>query len=538
MYAVGEFLIDERAYEVLHGKTSVPVEPQVLELLLFLIAHRERVVSKEEIVEQVWKGRIVSESALSSGIKAARKVLGDDGERQSVIRTVYGRGFRFVADVRMPSAPEPPPTPGETSTVPPPESPPRTRYVEVNGVHVAYQIFGAGPVDLVIVPGFVSNVDSSWDNPECASWLSYFAKFARVVVFDKRGTGLSDRVDRLPTMDERIEDVSAVMDAAGLSSAALLGISEGGSLACLFAASHPERCRALVLFGAFAQFPSWMQGEKAFERFSQYVRTSWGTGKNLPRFAPSMVGNADFERWWGRFERLGASPKAVIDLMRMNRQIDIVGILPSITVPTLVVHRQGDRLIDPAAGDVLANSIPHAELLALPSSDHLPWVGSTVSEELARARQFLEGAPADTEPNHVLATVVVIADLSTDELRADSLQRDARQWRVSALYQVGTEWVATFDVPGRAVRFATSVCARAPSARVAVHIGEVRRGAAEVSGFAVTLARAIIAHARPGAVVVSRTVTDLVAGSGIQFEDLGPHDLDDGSRRWHLYRAS
>jgi pimeloyl-ACP methyl ester carboxylesterase len=538
MYAVGDYLIDERAYEVLRGQTSVPVEPQVLELLLLLIAHRERVVSKEEIFEQVWKGRIVSESALSSAIKAARKLLGDDGERQSVIRTVYGRGFRFVADVRRPSAPEPPQTAGETSSAPPPESPPATRYAEVNGVHVAYQIFGAGPVDLVIVPGFVSNVDGSWDNPECARWLSYFAQFARVVVFDKRGTGLSDRVDRLPTMDERIEDVSAVMDAAGLSSAALLGISEGGSLACLFAASHPERCRALVLFGAFAQFPSWMRSEKAFERFSQYVRTSWGTGKNLPRFAPSMVGNAAFERWWGRFERLGASPKAVIDLMQMNRQIDIASILPSITVPTLVVHRRGDRLIDPAAGDVLASSIPRAELLALPSSDHLPWVGSTVGEELTRARQFLEGAPADREPDHVLATVVMIADLPTDELGADSLQRDTRQWRGSDLRPIGTEWVATFDAPGRALRFATSVCARAPSARVAVHIGEIRRGAEEVSGFAVTLTRAIIGHARPGAVVVSRTVTDLVAGSGIQFEDLGPHDLDDGSRSWHLYRAS
>lgn len=178
MYAVGDYLIDARAYEVLRGQTSVPVEPQVLELLLFLIAHRERVVSKEEIFEQVWKGRIVSESALSSGIKAVRRLLGDDGERQSVIRTVYGRGFRFVADVRLPSAPEPPRGAGETSSVPPPESPPATRYAEVNGVHVAYQIFGAGPVDLVIVPGFVSNVDSSWDNPECARWLSYFVNAA------------------------------------------------------------------------------------------------------------------------------------------------------------------------------------------------------------------------------------------------------------------------------------------------------------------------------------------------------------------------
>jgi pimeloyl-ACP methyl ester carboxylesterase len=536
MYAVGDCFIDELAYEVFREQTSVPVEPQVLELLLFLIAHRERIVSKEEIFAQVWKGRVVSDSALSSRIKAARKLLGDDGERQSVIRTVYGRGFRFVADVQvLPAAARREEV--TVATAPPVDTPPKTRYAEVGGVHVAYQVFGSGAIDLVIVPGFVSNVDSSWENPECARWLRYFAQLARVVVFDKRGTGLSDRVDRLPTLDERMEDVSAVMDAAGLRSAALLGISEGGALASLFAASHPERCRALVLHGSFAQLPSAMKGQQALDRLLEYVRSSWGTGKSVSRYAPSKVGDAAFERWWGSFERLGASPKAVVDLMRMNSQIDIVDILPSIRVPTLVVHRQNDRVIEPAAGKLLASTIPHAELLALPGSDHIPWVGPTVSQELARVRAFLEGAPVEIEPDRVLATVVVVAGLSADELLAGALRSDTERWRASGSWQTGEQWLATFDAAGRALRFATSVCARAASARAAVHIGEVRPGATEVAGFAVTLARRMLEHATPGSVVASRTVTDLVAGSALHFADLGPRDLDESSRGWHLYQV-
>ncbi len=541
IYSIGEYRIDARTYEVWRGSERISVEPQVLELLLFLIEHREQVVTKEQIFEHVWKGRVVSESALSSRIKAVRKLLGDDGNRQSVIRTVYGRGFRFVGELSAPS------TGGDADVAVSAAAPltlevPATRYAAVDDVHVAYQVFGDGPLDLVIVPGFISNVDNYWENPECAAWLRNFAEYARVVVFDKRGTGLSDRVARLPTMDERMEDVRAVMDAAGMQSAALLGISEGGSLASLFAASHPERCRALVLFGSFAQFSSWVKTEEDFDAFVDYVRSDWGSGNSLPAYAPSQVGNADFERWWGRFERLGASPSAVIDLMRMNKQIDILDVLPSIHVPTLVVHRSDDCLIDPEAGKLLSRTIPDAQLLSLPSADHIPWSGTTVSDEAVGVRRFLEQAPdAGPDVDQVLATVVVI-DAPGDHFRPESaplerLRSQVQHHRGGPLFQLDRSWGSAFDAPGRAVRFATGVRATLPRVQVGVHTGEIRISPSRVEGLAVNLASDIARRASPGAVVVSRTVTDLIAGSGTRFKDLGAHDLGGVPAGWHLYEV-
>lgn len=540
-YCIGEYRIDDRAFEVWHEGQRLPVEPQVLELLLFLIERREQVVSKEEIFEHVWKGRIVSESALSSRIKAIRKLLGDDGNRQSIIRTVYGRGFRFVGELSDDRSVAD--TSAALQSEPTAEStfePPVTRYVAVNDVHVAYQVFGKGPLDLVIVPGFISNVEIGWESPECAAWLRSFAEYARVAVFDKRGTGLSDRVTRLPCMDERMEDVRAVMDAAGMESAALLGISEGGSLASLFAASHPGRCRALVLHGSFAKARD--PSEEGIERFAEYVRSHWGTGQSLPRYAPSQVGNAEFERWWGRFERLGASHAAVIDLVRMNSQIDIIDVLPSIQAPTLVVHRKDDALIDIAAGKLLSETIVGARLLSLPSSDHIPWVGTTNEEERAAIRSFLEEAGGTTpDPDRVLATVVVIDVRSSQERleweQLEGLRHQVVAHRGSTLVEIGRCWVSTFDAPGRAVRFATSVRDVLPQAQLGVHTGEVRIFPTRVEGFAVSVASDIARRAAPGQVVVSRTVTDLVAGSGIQFTDLGAHDLEGMPADWHIYEA-
>lgn len=543
-YSIGEFDIDERTYEVRRGGERLSVEPQVLELLLFLIERREQVVTKEEIFEVVWKGRIVSESALSSRIKAIRKLLGDDGVRQDIVRTVYGRGFRFVGEISNGDAAgkpgREPPTVSATTPATTSWEVPVTRYVSVDDVHVAYQVFGEGPLEIVLVPGFISNVDISWENPECAAWLRGFATYARVVMFDKRGTGLSDRVSRLPTMDERMEDVRAVMDAVGMDAAALIGISEGGSLATLFAASHPERCRALILIGSFAKALD--ATEEGIERFAKYVRKHWGTGRSLPNFAPSLIGNTEFERWWGRFERMGASHAAVIDLIRMNSQIDIEGVLSSVHVPTLVVHRSHDVLIDVAAGKQLSEGIPGARLLSLPSKDHIPWVGTTVAEEASAMREFLEHAVrALPEPDRVLATVVVI-DTRSREKRLEPaqlrpLQEQLQQHRGGPLLEIERCWVTTFDAPGRAVRFATSVRQNIPLAQLGVHTGEVRIFANRVEGFAVSLASDIARRAAPGEVVVSRTVTDLIVGSNLQFEDLGAHQLEGVPAAWHLYRV-
>ena len=222
---------------------------------------------------------------------------------------------------------------------------PITQYAKAGGVHVAYQVVGDGPIDFVMVPGFVSHIENYWDEPSFSRWLQRLAGFSRLVIFDKRGTGLSDKVSDLPSLDERMDDVRAVMDAVGIESAAVMGISEGGSLASLFAATHPERCQALVLYGAFAKFEHWCTDEE-LENLIEYMDTAWGTGGSLPFFAPTRQDDEAFKLWWGKFERLGASPSAAINLMRMNKLIDVTGILPSIRVPTLVVHRVGDVTID------------------------------------------------------------------------------------------------------------------------------------------------------------------------------------------------
>jgi len=244
---------------------------------------------------------------------------------------------------------------------------PSTRYAKSGNVHVAYQVFGEGNIDLVFVPGFISNIENYWEEPSFARWLRKLTGFARVITFDKRGTGLSDRVEVLPTMDERMDDVRAVMDATGSKRAAVFGLSEGGSLATLFAAHYPERCQALVLCGAFAKFSSWFPTAEKLNAFYDYVEKDWGTGANIASWAPAKKDDPAFREWWARRERISASPAAVVALMRMNSMIDISGILPYVRVPTLVIHRTQDPVVNVEGGRQLAKSIPNARLLELPA---------------------------------------------------------------------------------------------------------------------------------------------------------------------------
>jgi pimeloyl-ACP methyl ester carboxylesterase len=218
----------------------------------------------------------------------------------------------------------------------------RTRYAKNGDINIAYQVFGEGDVDLVMVPGFISHIENYWDEPRLAQWLRRVGSFSRVILFDKQGTGLSDRSSKLPGMDERMDDVSAVMDAVGIEQAAVFGISEGGSLATLFAASHPDRSQALILYGAFAKFTSWFPTQEALESLFQYIDSAWGSGESLPMFAPTMKDDLALKEWWGKFERLGGSPGAAKTIMSMNSQIDITDILPSVNVPTLIIHRRDD----------------------------------------------------------------------------------------------------------------------------------------------------------------------------------------------------
>lgn len=250
---------------------------------------------------------------------------------------------------------------------------PEVHYTKSGDVHIAYQTFGKGPNELVLIPGFVSNIEHYWELPEFAGVLRKLGRHARVTMFDKRGTGLSDRVGDLPDMEQRMDDARAVMDAVGIERAAIMGASEGGSLATLFAGMHADRCTALVLYGSFARFSDWFPTRQKLDEFYAYIETGWGSGTSVPAFAPSRKDDQAFIRWWGKWERLGASPSAVTRLIQMNSQIDISDILPSIRVPTLVLHKTEDPTVNIEGGRFLAEKIPNATLIELEGPDHCYW---------------------------------------------------------------------------------------------------------------------------------------------------------------------
>ncbi|WP_046867649.1 adenylate/guanylate cyclase domain-containing protein [Microvirga massiliensis] len=418
---------------------------------------------------------------------------------------------------------------------------PETRYARSGEVRIAYQVVGTGPFDLVFVPGFISNLDLAWEEPIRAQFLARLASFSRLILFDKRGTGLSDRVGSIPTLEERMDDVRAVMDAVGSQRAALFGISEGGAMSMLFAATHPERTQALVLYGAYGHFPTWVLPPDKFTAFIEVIERSWGTGETLRFFAPSMALDERSRQGWARFERLGASPSAVIALMRMNNEIDVRHVAPLIRVPTLIVHRVGDTRVNVEAGRFLAASIPGAKYVELPGADHLLWVGDTdrVADEV---EEFLTGSRAQIEPDRVLATVL-FTDIVDSTRRASELgdrcwrarldqhdeivRREIGHLRGREIKTLGDGFLATFDGPGRAVRCAMSVVDKAEAllglkVRAGVHTGEVEvRSDGDISGIAVHIAARIAALAEGGQVLVSSTVRDLAAGSSIAFAAQG-----------------
>ena len=434
---------------------------------------------------------------------------------------------------------------------------PATRYCKSGGVHVAYQEFGDGPVNLVFVPGFVSHIDNYWTHPNVVRWLDRLGSFARVVMFDKRGTGLSDRVGELPGMDERMDDVRAVMDAVEWERAAVFGISEGGSLAALFAAHHPERCEGLIIYGGLARVTSWFPTDEALEGLFSYIDTGWGTGESLPLFAPTSEGDVAFQEWWGRFERLGADPGAAINLMRMNSQIDITDILPSIHVPTLVIHRAEDTTIDFDAGEALAAGIPDARLVVLPGPDHLPWVGDNPLRIIDEIEHFLTGARSEPQADRVLATLLftdivdstAVADRIGDERWRNLLyahdnvvRTELDRFRGVEVKSTGDGFLARFDAPARAIRCALAITSGVQplelEVRAGLHTGEIHLVEGDVEGISVHIASRVADLAPPSEVVMSRTVKDLIAGSGIELEDYGTYELKGVPAEWQLFRAT
>lgn len=543
IYTFGDYRIDTALFQIARAGKTLPVEPQVLELLIVLIENRDHVVTRDELIEKVWKGRVVSDTTLSSRVKTARHLIGDDGTRQEYIRTVHGRGFRFVGAVEVEAAAQ---SPGGDWLDNPALIPrPATRYAKSGDIHIAYHLFGNGPANVILMPGFVSHIDNYWDEPSLNRYLSQIGSRARMAMFDKRGTGMSDKVDALPGMDERMDDVRAVMDAVGFETAFVMGVSEGGSLAALFAAHHPERCDGLILYGAFAQFKHWIPDEESLQQLFDYIESHWGSGQSLPHFAPSVAEDPEFVRWWGKFERLGGTPGATISLMKMNSRIDVSHVLPSIQVPTLVIHRSGDVLIDIEGGRQLAGEIPGAQYVELPGTDHLPFVGDNRDEITDAILRFLEHPAKREKPSRVLATLVWVeygqtAATQITDAALSVIKDRIHRYRATRNVSQPNGLAATFDGPARALECAQSISAflgsRDIEHRIGVHAGEINLEGDTLEGVAMDIATDVAGYAGPNEVLVSRTVNDLVAGSEVELQDCGAFSLPSIDRDWHLFQ--
>jgi pimeloyl-ACP methyl ester carboxylesterase/DNA-binding CsgD family transcriptional regulator len=423
--------------------------------------------------------------------------------------------------------------------------PPETRYARSGDVRIAYQVIGNGPVDLVFVPGFLSNLEVHWEDPGYSHLLRRLGAFARLIQFDKRGTGLSDRVDNrhLPSLETRMDDVRAVMDAAGSGRAALLGASEGAPMSILFAATYPERTRALLLYGGYAHFHTWVMGPDALAAFINNAERTWGNGASLANFAPGRVDDARFKAWWARFERLSVSPSAAIALARMNAEIDVRHALASIRVPTLVIHRTNDARVKIAGGRYLAQKIAGARFVEMPGRDHPIWTGD-IDGVVDTIEEFITGERPAPSHDRVLATLLVarltgaarpaaftqerLWDERVNRLRETAVETIARHGGHPIV--LGSEIGARFDGTVRAVRCAMALrdVAQALALRLAagVHTGEVEIRDDVVTGLALNITVQIAAHASAGEVLVSAIVKDLVPGSGLHFVERGDETIE------------
>ena len=440
---------------------------------------------------------------------------------------------------------------------------PETLYARSGDVNIAYQVVGEGEFDLVYVPGWVSNVEYMWMYPPFAHFLQRLASFSRLILFDKRGTGLSDQVplDRLPTLEQRMDDVRAVLDAVGSERAALFGHSEGGCMCTLFAATYPERVRGLVLLAVYAKrlqsddYP-WAPTAEAREADAREIEEhGWGE-IDLGFYAPSKREDSGFERWLRGWLRNGASPRAAAALLRMNSRIDVREILPTVSVPTLILHRVGDRDVKIDEGRYIAERIPGARFIELPGDEHVIAAGD-VDRLADEIEEFLTGERPAPEPDRVLTTVlftdivgstdraVALGDREWSELleRHHVLVRaELERYRGREVDTAGDGFLATFDGPARAVRCACAIRDAVRTigldVRAGVHTGEVQLRGESVAGIAVHTGARIAALGGAGEVLVSRTVTDLTSGSGVVFEPRGEHELKGVPGPWQVYAVA
>ncbi len=433
-----------------------------------------------------------------------------------------------------------------------------TRYAKSGTLNIAYQLFGNGGINLVLIPGWASNVENIWTLPEFAGFAQKLAQFARVILLDRRGTGLSDPVENPPTLEERMDDVRAVIDAAGWDRAAIWGISEGGPMAMMFAATYPGRVTALVLYGTFACFSEthdYPHGYPAHinTKWLSKLEATWGSGELSSSFVPSLKADPVVMRALSRQERMAMSPGTARKLFTLLTQTDVRHVLPAIRVPTLILHRSEDKPIRVGHARYLAQNIQGAKYVELAGCDHIPWFGD-VDALLGEVSEFLTGERAAPDVDRILTTILFCDIVESTQRAAELGDRDwklllsrfyatiddkLRQFRGRKLDTAGDGLFAAFDGPARAVRCGVSltdaVRRLGVQLRVGVHTGECEVLAEKYSGIAVHLGARVASVAQPNQVVVSSTVKDLVVGSGIRFEDLGSRPLKGVQDEWHLF---
>jgi DNA-binding SARP family transcriptional activator/pimeloyl-ACP methyl ester carboxylesterase len=538
--ALVERLTDQPEQALEHGQVLVDLEPYdeaghaaVTRLFVALGRHRE------------------ADQQVERGLRALKELeLSPSGELESARSAGREPAESRPATVAPPARP-----PSQRSPADLPE--PETHYARSGDVSIAYQVVGEGPIDIVLVPGWVSHVEYAWEEPSYSRFLRRLASFSRLILLDRRGTGLSDRVAALPTLEERMQDTRAVMDAAGCERAALFGISEGGPICLVFAATYPERASALVLCNTSSRLmhaPDYPCGwkEEEFEVFLRYLQV-WGTGRSVNLLAPSCAGDAEFRRSWARFERFAVSPAGFQTLMRMNADIDARHALSTITAPTLIVHRKDDAVLPVAGARYMAERISGARYVELPGVDHFLWTGD-VDAVLGEVEEFLTGVRRGPEPHRQLMTLLFTdvanstarAALVGDRYWADMMARhDAIVRRELARHQgaevdhLGDGFLASFDGPARAIRCAGDIVTAGRQLgldiRVGVHTGECERHEGRIRGLAVHIGARVAEEAEPGEVLVSQTVRDLVAGSGIHLESRGVRELKGVPGEWGLF---
>jgi len=432
---------------------------------------------------------------------------------------------------------------------------PETRYAISGDVNIAYQVMGEGPADIILVPGFMSHIEFQHEAPGYTEFLRRLATFARVITFDKRGQGLSDRISGAPTLEQRMDDVRAIMDAVGSERAVLIGNSEGCAMSALFAATYPERVSRLILFGGYIQRRDVSADREEVLRKRAHL---WGSGETIKRIAPSVAAYPEAVAWFAKFERLSASPGAIKPFILLNYLIDVSSVVATVRVPTLVLHSQNDANVPVELGRELASQIPNAKLIEYPEGDHVLW-SSNAETRLGDIEEFITGH-RDSSPSgleRVLATVlftdIVDSTRSAVEIGDEAWLRklDSHDQSVKLLIDkhrgvliksTGDGILATFDGPGRAVRCALAIQIASKqiglTIRAGLHTGEIEVRGHDVGGIAVHVAARVMAQSRHNEVLVSRVVTDLVAGAGLKFSERGSCELKGLPGRWDLFTAN